>query len=247
INTIILAIELTLISAAAWLAWRQPMIFAALTALLILAFGWRLEWDRLSHELTFYMEAGRNTWVKRAGLVFVASSETIVKALLTGSAALLTFTGLAPQRLLLAAIMFGAITFLGTSALRRLTRSFNVRPSRWGYFRLAVPLGLMFSLGTQILVGIGLIETKSLTEIAKALVFDLPEHPGLPQLSEFLFDLKQALDALIQAFLLRLVGEPYATAIGVVISLNVLSGLAIAIYAVLIADLVRRLEDNWLR
>lgn len=201
VNAVILAIELALIAGAAWLAWRQPMMFAALTAVMILAFGWWLEWARLAHEFTFYVEGrGISGRWRRVVMVVLASGETLVKALLAASAALLTFTGLSADRLMLAAGLFAAVTFLGTSTLRRLSRSFNVRPTRWGYFRLAVPLGLLFSLGTQVLVGVGLIETKSLTEIAKALVFDLPEHPGLAQLSEFLFDVKQMLDALIRAF-----------------------------------------------
>lgn len=243
INLVILIIELGLIAGAAWLAYHWPMVFAGVTTLLIFSLGWSLEWARLAYELRFYVEGEGNRRLRSVMMAIVASTESIMKALLSGSVALLTFSGMDHQRLLVTAILFAGTTFLGTSALRRLSRSFSVRPTRWGYFRLAVPLGLAFSLATQVLVGLGLIETKSLSEIAQTIVFELPDHPSLALVSDFIFNVRQALDALIRAFLLRLVDPSYATVLGIVISLNVLTGLVIAIYAVLIAEIVRRLED----
>ena len=249
-NIAILVLELGLISATAWLAYIQPLAFAALTVGLILVVGAGLEWARLNHEFPFYVgnqQPHANSNLKSNSLrtvilLVMACSEVIIKALLAGGVALMTFSGSDANRLWLTAVLFGTVTFLGTSVLRRLSRSFDVRPTRWGYFRLAVPLGVAFSLGIQMLVYLDRIELKTLQEIATTIVFELPAHPSLPQVSEFLFNIKQTLDALIYEFLKQLITSEAASAVATLISLNILSGLVVAIYAVLIADVVRRLE-----
>jgi hypothetical protein len=245
-NLVILTIELAMIAGLAWLAYRHAMIFAGLTAGLTLVVGWSLEYSRLRHEFPYYAATSRATTRLHAAIfAMVASVETVIKAALAGCAALLTFSGQDQGRLTLLAIVLAGIIFLGTSFLRRLSRSFAVRPSRWGYFRLAVPLGVGFSLAIQTLAGVGLVETKSLTQLANTIVFELPQKPSLNQISEFLFNIKQALDALVRTFLNQLLPAPYATIVGVIVSVNVLGGLIVAIYAVVIAETVRFLEDRW--
>lgn len=246
-NLTILSLELGIICAAAWLAYRHPIHFAAVTGALVLVTGWWLEYTRLRHEFPYYVNAaGKQTALQLIVFSLLASGESIVKAVLAAGAALLTFSGQDADRLAYFAILFALATFLGTSTLRRLTRTFDVRPSRWGYFRLAVPLGIVFAIAVQIIAAAGLVETKSLSQLASTLVFELPQQPTLAQLSQFLFDVKQTLDALIRTFLQRLIDPTYATLAGTIISLNVLMGLVIAIYSVIAAEIVRILEDRWL-
>lgn len=246
-NLAILTVELAVVATAAWLAYASPIAFGAATAVLILAVGFSLERARLNHDIPFYVERdGARTRWRRAVFSIVAATEALARALLAGAVAILTFAGKDADRILLLAVLFGAITFFGSSLLRRLSRSFAVRPARWGYFRLAVPLGVMFSLGIQIMVGIGLIKLSSLSEIARTIVFELPEKPDLGQVTEFMFNIKQTLDALLRAFLERITEPAYATAIGVIVSINVMTGLVISIYTVIVAEVVRNLEDLWL-
>jgi hypothetical protein len=246
-NFAILTIELATIAAAAWLAFASPIAFGALTALLILLVGFTLERARLNHDVPFYVDRhdARAHW-RRVIFAVVAAGEALARALLAGAVAILTFAGKDTHRILLLVVLFGTTVFFGSSVLRRLSRSFAVHPARWGYFRLAVPLGVMFSLGIQILVGIGLIKLSSLSEIARTIVFELPERPDLAQVTEFMFNIKQTLDALVYAFLERITEPAYATVIGVVVSINVMAGLVISIYAVVVAEIVRKLENSWL-
>jgi len=247
INLAILTIELAVIAAAAWVAFTSSIGFGALTAALILLVGYGLERDRLRHDVPFYLsQPGTASRWRAIALGLLAAAEAIGRALLAGAVAILTFSGKDSERLLLLTILFGAVTFFGSSLLRRLSRTFAARPARWGYFRLAVPLGVMFSLAIQASVGIGLLKLNSLSEIARMIVFDLPERPDLGELTDIMFNIKQTLDALVFAFLERLTGPTYAKAISVIVSLNVLGGLVISIYAVVVTEIVRRLEDTWL-
>ncbi|WP_244512516.1 hypothetical protein [Filomicrobium insigne] len=235
VNVAILAFEIALVAAAAWLGLHHPLTFAALTAGLTLAFGLVLEHARLRHELPFYFGKGFSGHALFARLM--AFIDAIVKALLAGLMALITFSGTDPERLFWVAIFFGVSIFAGSSLLRRLSISLNAQPSRWGYFRLAAPLGLLFSFALSFL------PTKSFADIGMTIVFDLPAKPSISQASEVLFVLKQKFDAMIVLALSGFMSPEAAQLAGTLVSVNVLSGFVIAIYAVLIAEAVRWLEE----
>ena len=75
------------------------------------------------------------------------------------------------------------------------------------------------------------------------IVFDLPAKPSISQASEVLFVLKQKFDAMIVLALSGFMSPEAAQLAGTLVSVNVLSGFVIAIYAVLIAEAVRWLEE----
>jgi len=162
-NGIIMAAELAAIFAVSWLGYRHPYLFAGLTALLGFLLGTRLEIARLRNELNFYF--GRTVARASLGVALVAASEATVKAFVAGLVALLMFSGTDQTRLLYTAIVFGVVLYAGSAILRRLTISFAAVPSRWGFFRLAPPLGLLFSLGLSLLVMAKLLPQPSLTDI----------------------------------------------------------------------------------
>jgi len=235
VNAAILAFEIALIAAAAWLGLHHPVAFALLTAGLTLLFGLTLEYARLRHELPFYFGkgfGGRALFARAIALV-----DAVVKSLLAGLMALLTFSGTDQQRLTWVAIFFAVAVFAGSSLLRRLSISLDARPSRWGYFRLAAPLGLLFSFALSFL------PVKSFADIGMTIVFDLPAKPSISEASEVLFILKQKFDALIVLLLSSFMSPELAQAFGTFLSVNVLSGFVIALYAMLIAEAVRWLEE----
>ena len=122
--------------------------------------------------------------------------------------------------------------------LRFLTHRLQARPLRWGFFRLAAPLGLLFSAGLSFLPAPGI------TELAKRAAFDLPDKPSLQQASEFLFLLKQSFDDIVER-MLGLVFDPgVAQGLSAIVSVNMLSGFVLALYAVLIAECVRWMEPR---
>jgi hypothetical protein len=235
VNAAILSFEIGVIAAAAWLGLHHPLPFAALTALLTLAFGLTLEHARLRHELPFYFSKGFTGHALFARLV--ALVDAVVKALLAGLMALLTFSGTDQGRLTWVAVFFAVSVFAGSSLLRRLSISLDARPSRWGYFRLAAPLGLLFS------AALSFLPAQSFADIGMTVLFDLPAKPSISQASEVLFVLKQKFDAMIVLLLSNFMSPDLARAAGAIVSVNVLTGFVIAIYAVLIAEAVRWLEE----
>lgn len=235
INALAMAAELAAIAGVAWLGLHYPLLFAAVTALAALGLGASLEYARLMNEFPFYFDRKPGRAVIFAGIV--GSVEALTKAALAGVAGLLTFLGTDPERLTTVAIIFGICLFLGVGLVRFLTHRLKARPLRWGYFRLAAPLGLLYS------VGLSMIPAPGFAELAKRATFDMPLKPSMAQASEFLFLLKQTFDDIVER-MLGLVFDPgLAQLIGSVVSVNMLSGFVIAIYAVLIAEIVRRMES----
>lgn len=236
-NAIVMALEVAAIAGVAVLAFYYPMVFAAVTAVLALLLGLNLERARLANELTFYFGGTRKTLsVLGTGVALVEAS---VKALLAGLVALLAFSGTDKDRLMVVAIVFAVCTFAGTSMLRRLRISFGAVPSRWGYFRLAAPLGLLYS------AALASLPVLSLSTLLQKMVLEMPSRPSLGQASEMLFLLKQKFDELVVTMLTVLLGrQDLAQIAGILVSVNVLTGFVIAIYAVVIAEAVRRLEDG---
>src|SRR5262249_17616732 len=143
VNAVILASELAAVVGVAWLGYRQPMLLAALAAGLALVMGFSLARARLKNEIGVYF--CRPAHLLSVAGAILAAGEALLKALLAGVVTLITFSGTDTNRLYLVAIVFGVSVFTGSSLLRRLSMTFGANPSRWGYFRLAAPLGLLFS------------------------------------------------------------------------------------------------------
>ena len=243
-NLVIMSGEAAAVAAVAWAGYHFPFAFAGLTALLALVLGGRLEQARMLNELPFYFGvAGAR---RRVVVTLVAAGETVMKALLAGLAALLTFAGTDRPRLLLIAVLFGLITYAGTNVLRVLSLRLDARPERWGYFRLAAPLGLLFSLGISVLGEVGLVAPPSLGDLGSRLLFEMPARPTIAQASELLFSVKLYFDQVIVGLLGAVMGKGAASVVGLLLSVNVLTGFVVALYAVVVADGVRRLERAWL-
>ena len=236
VNLLILGFEIGAIVGIAALGFWQPLIFAGLTFVLALWLGTRLEYARLKNELNFYFE--RN--VPKGGVftIMVAVSEAIFKAVLAALVALLTFSGTDQARLMWVAIIFAGCIFAGSSLLRWLSHGFHISAGRWGYFRIAAPLGLLFS------VALAFLPVPTFGKIGWDLLFNVASRPTLAQGSEMLFILKQKFDELFYALLQTLLGDQAAAVVGVLTSVNMLTGFIIGIYAVAVADAVGWLENR---
>ena len=233
-NLLILAIEIAAVAGVAWLGLHYPLPFAAAAAVLALVIGTLLERARMQNELPFYFAHAR-----AALTVFgtgIALIEAAMKALLAGLIALITFSGTDQARLLWVAVVFGGCLFAGTSLLRRLSISFDAIPSRWGYFRLAAPLGLLYS------AAVSFLPAPSIGDVGRRLIFELPAKPSLAQASETLFILKQKLDDIVVTLLTQFVPPPAAKVVGILVSVNILTGFVIGLFAVVIAEVVHRME-----
>ncbi len=99
----------------------------------------------MRYELPFYFGGLVTRGVILTGLV--GFTEAMFKGVLAGIAALFTFSGTDKDRLFWVAVVFGVCIYAGASLLRLLSMRAKGLPLRWGYFRLAPLLGLMFSAG----------------------------------------------------------------------------------------------------
>lgn len=242
LNGVIMAAEMAAVAAVAWFGYTYPFLFAAVTAALSFVLGLRLETRRLAFELPFYFEGARAPRLLLVGVV--GTVEALMKGVLAGLAALFTFAGTDSTRLLWVAVVFGLTVYAGASALRSLSVSFRAQPWRWGYFRLAPPLGLAFSAGIAALAAVGMLGAASVGEIGWKLVWELPQKPSVSQVSELFFQLKQAFDEFIVTVLSQVLSPEWARLAGIVVSVNVLTGFVASVYATVIAAVVRTAEEG---
>lgn len=238
LNALIVALELALAAGAGWLAWRQPLVFAGLSAALGIVIGIRLEQRRLAFEMPFYFDGtGGLGGIVRA---LIGCLQALLKGIAAGLVALMTFSGTDQQRLLMVAAVFVVVALLGSTLLRRLTISFGARPARWGFFRMAAPLGLLFS------AALSFFPPPSSLEVVRKVLLDLPERPSLAQAGEALFATRLWLDDLLVRLLSTLTGPEWARGIGIVVGSNLLTGFVLAIYAVALSEVVRVMEEaHW--
>lgn len=241
VNAVIMALELGAVIALGWLGFRYPYWFAVLTIATSFAVGVVLEKARFTYDLPFFFD--QVGWLRKLVYGAFAVVEATWKGLLAGLVALLTFSGTDDARRYWIAIAFAVTVWVGAVALRRLAISFQAKASRWGYFRLAIPLGLVFSVGLAVLNAFGMVRTPGVWEILQHITLDLPKSPNLEQLSELLFKLKLFFDGLVVAILEKFLPQSVANALGVVVSVNTLTGFIAAVYAVIIAETVLTLED----
>ena len=242
LNILGLVTELGLIAVVVWLALNHPWWMAALTTAMTVILGGVLEWARQRHEDSFYFGERNSFRLLLVGMSGVG--EGLVKSLAAGVAVILTFSGNDSERILVLTAIFAACLFLGTGILRRGYYYYGVRPLRWGYFRLAMPLGIIFSLCVQSATSLGFLTVPSLQQIAGALIFDLPARPSVEQLSDMAFNIRQTIDALVLDVAGRLLGETYAPIVAVLMSVDVLIGFALSVYVVAILEIVLRLEGE---
>jgi hypothetical protein len=150
----------------------------------------------------------------------------------------MTFSGTGESRLLIVAALFVVCALVGSTLLRRLTISFGARPTHWGFFRMAAPLGLLFS------ASMSFFPPPSSLDVARRVLLDLPAKPSMAQAGEALFSVRLWVDDLIVRILASYVGPEWAKLIGIVVGSNVLVGFVIAIYAVVLSEVVRTCEES---
>lgn len=236
VNLTIVTIELALVGATGWLAWKQPLLMAALTAGLAVVLGLRLELRRLAFEMPFYFE--RSSKAGQVVRALVGGGQTLMKGVLAGLVALMTFSGTEDTRLMLVAALFAGCVLFGSILLRRLTISLGAKPAHWGFFRMAAPLGLLFS------GAMSFFPAPSSLQVARKVLLELPARPGIAQAGEALFSLRLWIDDLLVRLMSTYVGPEGARAIGIIIGSNVLAGFVIALYAVMVSEVVRVLEEG---
>lgn len=243
VNVFALVLELALIVAVAYVGATSPEIFALLTAFVALAVALGLEYARIVYEMPFYF-GRRLTGVAAAGAVVWVALESVFKSMVAAFVALLTFSGTDENRLFWISILFAACLLVGTTALLRIGLNWGELAVRWGYFRLAVPLGFLYSAGIYGLTQAGKLPAAGFDDVAFDATFNLPARPTIDSASEFLFKLTQATDSLIAALLSVVIPSNYVPLVQIVASTNVLPGFVLAVFTVAIVRMVQSLHGE---
>ena len=211
---------------------QSPQIFGFVTfTASIVVFG-RLEFDRNSHDLNFYVtgEVSNSVqrWVKTYAVLEVIGRSVIISVL-----SIMLFSGTDGGRVWLIAILFVMGVFVGRHLLsiaRRFT-SFNV--VRWGYVRLSILVGIPFSISS------GLIPGMSVSEVTWASLQALVREPDVDKVAEIIFGTLQAVNQLIQWLLQGLLGTFLGTIVSLMISVNVLFGFVIFLYSLILFEMTK--------
>jgi hypothetical protein len=217
--------------------WRNPgwhhappFLFAAVTGALAVVAGLRLELSRVPYDASYFHHKPTRTGV----IVLSAATafEVLVRAVFTSTATLFVFLGTDRARIALSTFAFGLCAALGAWTLRGLAAvSQNLHPARWAYFRLAIPLGVAFS------VIVSLAEKMPLKNLGWMLSQGYVKGLSMQELAEVLHGGKAQADRAIAFLFQKLLGPEVGSVAGVIVSLETLQGLAIAIYAIVIVEL----------
>lgn len=241
-NALLMAAEIAAVAGLALVATRLPLLFAGLTAAVALTLGTALERKRLIYEIPFYIEG--ESRLGRFVATAVALVTSLAKAVMVGFLALLTFSGTNTDRRFWIAVAMAVTIYAGVSLLRRLWLSFGVRAARWGYFRLALPLGILFAVGVALLTATRLVEVPNFAAIMRQIILDVPARPSIAQVSELLFQLKLYVDTVIVGLLATMMSKDMAQIAGMVLSVNALAGFVAAVWAVAIGSVTLWIEER---
>ena len=205
--------------------------FGLLTFIASLTVFGKLELDRNTHEIGFYTEAGLSKSVRR-WFVLYAGVEVVVRSAICSILAVLLFSGTEALRINLLAVVFVACVFLGFYLLRVLQRLSSIDVTRWGYVRLSVLLGIVFSVLSTCVPGI------EVGEIAWKTSKNLMMTLNFKEFAELLYGVVQKVDLFLGWLLQALLGRLIGSLVSLVISVNVLFGFVVFLYALLLFRLI---------
>ncbi len=205
-----------------FISFSFPIFFGIVTFFLSLLIFSRLEHDRKTHERTFYFIEEPN---KIFSALFKISSkgEVLVKSLIFSVLTIILFSGTNDERKILISYAFIVLVWLGALILSILEKRSKVHVERWGYVRISLFLGVVFSLLISSIEGIGLLEiTKSL--VARDL--------NLDEGAELIYGLIFQLDKALQNIFVKLFGDFVGKSISLVLTTNIAYGFVVYVYVV---------------
>lgn len=223
--------------------WQFPILFGALTLVVSLVLLGRLERDRNLHDLAFYA-TGPLTPSFRKWLHGYGYAESAVRSLILGFLALIQASGTDKTRTLLMGVVFCVCTAAGFFLLRwmQLRISLNVR--RWGYVRLSVLLGAVFSL--MVSVTRQELSLKSGVDV----LLEIFKKPDFDRMSELINLLTGILNTSISYLLGKLfasfgsLGDLLAFFLAAVLTTDLVFGFVIVAYSMLLLELSEKLTST---
>jgi hypothetical protein len=211
---------------------QYPRIFGLVTFAASIVFFGRLEFDRNTHDLNFYI-AGEisnsfRRWVKTYAVLEVIGRSAIISVL-----SILLFSGTDSWRIWLLAILFVSGVFVGRHFLGIASRFTSVSVIRWGYVRLSILIGIPFSILS------GLVPGMSVREVTWTSLDTLVRGPDIDKAAEIIFGTFQVVNQFIEWLLQGLLGTFLGWIVSLMISVNVLFGFVIVLYSLILFEMTK--------
>ena len=212
-----------------------PIFFGIVTFFLSLFIFSRLEHDKKTHERTFYF-IEEPSKIFSAFLQISSKGEVLVKSFIFGVLTIILFAGTDMRRIVSISYVFILLVWLGALVLSILEKRSKVHVERWGYVRISLFLGVVFSLLISSIEGIGL------WEITKSLVENKTNGLSLDKGAELIYGLFRQLDQILEGIFVNLFGNFIGKFISIVLSADIAYGFVVYVYVVQYHRLKKRYE-----
>ena len=200
-----------------------PLFFGGVTFILsVLMFG-KLEYDKALHDRGFYS----NQTPKEIILLFIGLSTKLQVLIQSVALSLLTvilFSGTNIDRIAEIVLIFLFLVGVGSSILRLIERISNVNIERWGYVKISLLLGILFSLL------ISTVEGLNVWDIGTSILKNQMSELNLNEVAELSFGLVSQIDNLLENIFTKFFGEVAGKFISVLFTTNTMFGFVLYIY-----------------
>lgn len=203
-----------------------PFLFAAMTLFLSVKLFGRVERDKALHEVSFYLARPPSPRLLRF-LKAWSIGEVAAKSALFGALPLFLFGGTNEDRIGTLGFVFVLSVLATYLVLRRVESLAGLDILRWGYLRLSLVAGVVFSLIASLVPGMGL------GGITKSVGKQTFSQLGFHEIIELTYGLLYQINSFISSALISLLG-PIGWLISLVLSTHVIYGFIVLLYALLL-------------
>ena len=196
----------------------------------IIVFG-RIEYEKNRHAIGYFtigeMPASARRWLLSYSFV-----EVILRSAIFGILAVLLFSGTDSVRINILAVLFTASILAGYYCLRFIQRFAYIDAVRWGYIKLSVILGVIFSILSAAIPGM------TITDIVLNSARGKLRQHSFDEFAELLYGLLSQLNSFITNTLQILFGGVLGWFFSLIISVNVIYGFVVLVYSLLLLRLI---------
>ncbi len=203
-----------------------PLLFAAMTLLLSIVLFGSVERDKLLHDMSFYTRRPLSPQLIRFFTTW-SYAEVLVKSALCGALPLFLFGGTNEARVSTLGLIFVLSVAATYLVLRRVEALAGVDILRWGYLRLSLLAGIVFSLIASVVPGI------PLKDIALSIGRSTFSQLGFSEIIELTYGLLYQINSFVSDALVCILG-PLGWIISLVLTVHVVYGVIVLLYALLL-------------
>lgn len=204
-----------------------PRLFGLATFSVSMVIFGRLEYERNHHEMSYYTLGEIPSPIKK-WLLSYSALEVVGRSIIFGVLTVFIFSGTNVTRIKILALLFIATILSGYYCLSFLQRRAYIDVARWGYIKLSVLLGVVFSILSAAVPGMPITDI-----VLNAAKGKLRLHT-FDEFAELFYGLLYQLNSFITSILQALFGEWLGLFLSLIISVNVVYGFVVLLYSLLL-------------